>query len=916
MRRMRTMPASPVRGILRALALSALIISTVSPLLAMTSETAVISSTAQGAALAVASATVATSSTAQGAASPYDVLWDRLSRAFEAGDLDGYTDAFVSELRTSERRRADELRSVFGMKSALFRVAGRTADPAGPERVFLQVFFQNDLSARLENWQVVPAWRDGAWRIAEKTISGGVGTLYKLRLPAGPAVRAGRVEVVHQDFRLTFTDAFVFHDNLPDLETGLIILGEGRLRFTPSSATERRQLEIRYGTPFLEDTVESAYLRFSSGYFQSRIRIEGERPLDLPPDEAEALAGRAAALFRARYGASFTVENSLTGEPMTFLPQDEQAVFELRTRRTGALTYVYSPFSEDEVHLASRDPDRIISLYSPDSDGGPLKRMFVSFDQRVDVLDYRIDVDFQPEKLYLSARARVTFVARTEAADSLRFNLHPSLDILRIQDPSGRSLFFTQDRSRGLLYVFLTVPPAKGEESWIEVLYRGVLIPPPTAVDDLAAGQVGESISSNIPRYETFLYSYSAYWYPSPAEDDFFRAGLRVVVPPGYSCVASGLAVEKGVLNNLGRVTALEKVGHPIFGFESRAPIRYLSFLVGRLAPIGNGAGTAESVPIEAFYASDIRLPRWTLPEESRSIIRSFSDWFGPFPFEKLTVVQRQWPVGGGNSPASLVVLNELPRAADGTRLLEARTPVSLGRFRVGYLAHEIAHQWWGQGVSWATYRDQWLSEGLSQFAAILYLRDKMGEGVYRGQLKQFARWTAKKSRFGPVTLGTRLRHLDFAAYQAIVYDKSAVVLGMLLDLVGEERFIRGLRGFFERNRGRAVRTSDFVQAMGQAAERDLKPFFDRWLESHLLPEVRVAHSILTTGDTPVLRFHVTQTGPDFVFPLWVSWIENGRRVRRHLDVAAASQTIDVPCAGRPSRIAIDPDGIFPGRIR
>ena len=105
----------------------------------------------------------------------------------------------------------------FGMRSALFRVAGRVTDDAGRERVFLQVFFQNDLSAMLENWRVVPALADGAWRIVEKEVSGSVNTLYKLRLPSGRATLAGRVEGRHADFLLTFTDAAVFYDNLPDL---------------------------------------------------------------------------------------------------------------------------------------------------------------------------------------------------------------------------------------------------------------------------------------------------------------------------------------------------------------------------------------------------------------------------------------------------------------------------------------------------------------------------------------------------------------------------------------------------------------------------------------------------------------------------------------------------------------------------
>jgi hypothetical protein len=851
------------------------------------------------------------------APAPSDAAWERMKRAFEAADFEGFGDVFIPALRAGETRRAANLRDTFGMKSVLFRVAGRIQDPDGLERVFLQVFFQNELAAMLENWRVVVIPQDGVWRVAEKEVSGSVSTLYKLRLPSGRAARAGRVEIDHQDFRLSFADAVVYYDNLPDFETGLIVLGEGRLRFAPSSETERHQLELRFGTPALEDRVESAYLRFSPGFFKSHIRIENEEPLD-PPDEASrARDNRAYALFSAHYAGSFTVENSLTGEPMTFLPQGDQAVFDLKTRKAGELTYIYSPASEDEIHLAGRNPDRLINLYSPGAGEGGLKRMLVSFGEQTDVLGYQIDVDFQPDKMYLSARARVDVAARLDDVDSLKFNLHSAFDILRVQDQDGRSLFYTQDKTRGLLYIYLLTPLPKGGAGSIEVFYRGVLSPPPTTSDISAVGQFGVPIHPTAPRYETFLYSDSADWYPSPPQDDFFQAKIRIVVPPGYSCVANGLPTEQGVVNNLGRVTALDKVGHPYFGFETKTPVKYLSFLVGRLSPIGpvKVAGPVPSVPVEAFYASDIRLPRRTMLDESRSILQTFSEWFGPYPFEKLTVVQRQWPTAGGHSPASFVVFNELPRAADGTFALEAETPLSLGRFRAGYLAHEIAHQWWGQGLTWATYRDQWLSEGLAQFAAALYMREMEGEDAYRGLLKKFARWTTKKSDFGPVTLGMRLSHFDFAAYQAVVYDKSALVMGMLLDLLGEEPFFRGLRGVFAANRGRTVRTARFVQAMGEAAGRDLKPFFDLWLDSHRLPEIRVSHAVQAVDGAPALRFHVTQTGPSFVFPLWVSWVENGQTIRRVLNVDAATKSFDLPCGGRPSRITLDPDGIFPGKI-
>ncbi len=644
------------------------------------------------------------------APAPSDAAFERLKKAFEAGDLDGYAEAFAPELRETERRKAAGLRDDFGMTSILFRVAGRITDESGRERVFLQVFFQNDISAMLENWRVAPVLEGGAWRIAEKEVSGTVNTLYKLRLPAGRAVQAGRVEIRHADFRLTFTDATVFYDNLPDFETGLIVIGEGRLLFTPSSETERHQLELRFKAPQLEDRIDAAYLRFSPSFFRSNIQIEDERPFDQQSEAGRARANQAYALFSAGYAGSFTVENSLTGQPMTFLPQGEQVVFELKARKAGDLTYIFSPFSDDEIHLAGRNPNRIINLYSPGAEGGELKRMFVSFGEKIDVLGYQIDIDCQPEKKYLSARARMEFTARLDDVDSLKLYLHPDLDILRVLDQDGRGLFTTQDKSRGLLYVYLLTPLAKGTTGWIEVFYRGVLDPPTPTSDVLAAAQLGTTISLVGPRFETLLYSQSANWYPSPTEDDFFLAKVRVVVPPGFTCVGNGPAVETGVVDNLRRVTALDKVGHPFFGFETKTPVKYLSFLVGRLSPIGDG-DTSGPVPVEAFYASDIRLPRRTLLEESRSVLQALIDLVRALPVREadrhpaamadrrraqpglLRRLQRAAPRGrwdlrsGGGNPGQP---GPLPRGLPGPR---DRPPVVGPGRDLGHLSRPVAER-------------------------------------------------------------------------------------------------------------------------------------------------------------------------------------------------------------------------------
>ena len=116
-----------------------------------------------------------------------------MKRSFEAGDLDGYADVFVPALRAMETRRAADLRDTFGMKSVLFRVADRIQDPDGRERVFLQVFFQNELSAMLENWQVVarPAGRRLAHRREGSVRAASAPSTSSACPPAAPCGPAG-----------------------------------------------------------------------------------------------------------------------------------------------------------------------------------------------------------------------------------------------------------------------------------------------------------------------------------------------------------------------------------------------------------------------------------------------------------------------------------------------------------------------------------------------------------------------------------------------------------------------------------------------------------------------------------------------------------------------------------------------------
>ena len=780
---------------------------------------------------------------------------------------------------------------------------------------------------------------DGRCDLAAKELSGNITSLYKVRIPSGRVERAASVEIRHQDIVLSFQDAWVFYDNIPDMETALLVIGRGRVRFTPSDEGERHQLELRYKTKSVEDILEYAYLRFSDSVFRSNITItqaqagvpaktqvpvpasaggQGKSPSDaggpgnVPPPST---VNRAYSIFSRLYPLTFTIEDSLTRDRLSFIPQTDQVSFDFKGKDKGDMAYINSPFSDEEIHFMTRDPDKLINLYSPEKEepGGP-RKMFISFGQKYDVQRCDLELDFQPEKFYLSARARIQIFAQIDAVDSLKFSFNSRFDILKIFDQGGRELFFTQDKARNLLYVYMLKPIERLETATVEILYRGSVEPMIQTADVLAPGQKTQDYSFVLPRFDTYLYSQNSDWYPGPPEEDYFLANLRFSVPPGYLCIANGVLTETSVLDSR-RVVALEKVGNSIYHFETTFPVKYLSVLFGKLDKLPAAAKPA-SVPIETYASSDIGSSRLWVVEETPAILARFASWFGPFPYEKLSVVQRLHPTAGGHSPASFVVLNEVPRSPDILSPQPVNSPVNLSRWREYFLAHEIAHQWWGQAVAGEQYHDQWLSEGLAQFAAVSYLRAKLGEDVYAGIIRKFSQWTERKSRFGAITLGSRLSYVDFEAYQALVYDKSAVALAMLRDLLGEDVFFKGLRSFIAAYKYKLARTSHFVKAMEDASGRDLKVFFDGWFGSYVLPEVRVSTSEQILDGGYALKFRVAQTRGVFVFPLWVSWEENGRAVRKMFEVNSASQEFEVRTAGKPRRIKVNPDKAVPGDFR
>lgn len=826
----------------------------------------------------------------------------QFKESLEEKDFSRYVKAFSPELREEERKFLDKMFDSLDMERASVHRVYKKKREGDEARVYMNVLFQNSYSVVIENWHLILRQREGKWWVKEKRAPGKMRHLYRLKIPSPRVERVDRVEITHVDIQITFRDALVFYDNLPHHETALLIMGKGQIYFSPSSPIEKHQLEMIYDKKFLKDKLEYAYFRFSDSFFKNNVQMSQDSEKDIPVDQKDK--NKAHSLFSKHYPRSFTVRSSINNELLSFIPQGKEAVFEFEGKDIGNYTYIYSPFSREEVNLYQWKEERIVNLYSP-GEGEDKKKLFLSFDQMFDVMDYQIDIDFDPRKSYLSGKAEILISSKVESLDGVKLKINPQMEILQILNEDRQELLYTKDELRKTLYVYFLRPPGKDQKTSIEIYYRGE-VESKKPSSGVQMHREGNSLNILTPRYESYLYTRSSYWYPAPFKDDYFTARLKIIVPPKYSILSTGKLLEKKAEERI------EKEKNTAYVFESKTPVKYLSFLVGKLRQIKQGT---QPLPIQYFRSIEVPSLRLNTFRETQKIIQFYESRFGNYPFHKLDIVHRHWPTSGGQSSASLVVLNILPVTPARHALVKSTNPVDLSKWEEYYLAHEIAHQWWGQGVTWESYHDQWVSEGLAQYSAALYLKERYGQGAFHRILKKFNKWTEKKAHWGPIILGSRISHFDFKAFQAIVYNKTSLVLNMLKDVIGEETFFKGLKKFFQDYRFKRASSYDFFRTINSLTDKDMGLFFEKWYETYQLPESRISHHVQRIQNGYLLKLKVEQIEDKFVFPLWVEWKEEGKRVTRKFIVREKNQEFLIRLDHKPKHITINPHHKVPGKF-
>ncbi len=225
------------------------------------------------------------------------------------------------------------------------------------------------------------------------------------------------------------------------------------------------------------------------------------------------------------------------------------------------------------------------------------------------------------------------------------------------------------------------------------------------------------------------------------------------------------------------------------------------------------------------------------------------------------------------------------------------------------FRAHEAAHQWWGIGVDFASYRDQWLSEGFSTFSALWYLQASRKET--RPYFEALKRWRTeimdRAAEAGPIDQGYRVvtdveHRRD---YDIIVYKKGAWVLHMLRALLidtrtmNEDRFTAIMKDFYQAYNGQYATTADFQRIVEKHVGQPMGWFFDQWVHGTAIPTYKPTWKFESAGDGKYrVKLTVIQEGVPESFMMYVPVtveFANGSRARLRVQVKGPRSEPELP---------------------
>jgi aminopeptidase N len=390
---------------------------------------------------------------------------------------------------------------------------------------------------------------------------------------------------------------------------------------------------------------------------------------------------------------------------------------------------------------------------------------------------------------------------------------------------------------------------------------------------------------------------YSAYWFPCFDYPNMkYTTEMAITVDAGMSAISNG---------RLLKIVEDRKGGRRTFVWSEGVPhSTYLnSVVVGSFSVIED---RWKNIPVTYYVQPGREEEGKRSFGKTPKMIEFFSKITGvDYPYEKYAQVAVSEFIWGGMENISATTQTD-------ETLHDARAEVDFPSH--GLVAHELAHQWWGDLLTAKDWSNIWLNEGFATYFDALFREHDMGADemhvfldqsadlYFKEDSENYRRPIVQRSYFVPAEL-----------FDRTTYQKGALVLHMLRTELGDESFFRSLSLYCRKNMFRNVETSDLANAIEEATGRNLQWFFDQWVYRAGFPEFEI--ELKHERSEKKVRLFIRQVQKcDELTPLFrvdmpVSIVyKGGRREYRRLAVREREEIFEFDGKERPLFISIDPD--------
>lgn len=442
------------------------------------------------------------------------------------------------------------------------------------------------------------------------------------------------------------------------------------------------------------------------------------------------------------------------------------------------------------------------------------------------------------------------------------------MEILEVLENDERTIY-KSSRDKIMIYPSLDSTLT----STYKILYRG--IPAMGLVIDSTKYGQRSFVGDNWPNL-------ARHWLPC-VDHPYDKASVefRITAPEHYNVVATG---KKKVERNLGN-------GYKLTIYDEPAPVATKVITMG----------VAEFAYKDLGSVGDIEVSAWVYPENSQQgfidfeeapkILTYFIDEIGPYSYAKLANMQVK-TAWGGLENAGTISYNE--------KLITGKKEIQ------GLMAHEIAHQWFGNSATENSWNHVWLSEGFATYFAILYQESVDGNEKRKTELIQDRKEVIEYYQDNPSPIVDPAIKDPKKVLNRNSYQKGGWLLNMLRHQLGDDVFWKGIRVYYATYKDVNAMSVDFQNVMEQVSGQDLKPFFDQWLYEKGYPELKWSWKY-HKGELTI-SVQQKQEQRLFRFPVEFAIVKDGEMKIESFNVDKRANTFKLNIDQRPDEILIDPE--------